>query len=500
MTDKIAVALFVRDEAADIASWIAWYYAIGIHTIFLYDDHSIDGTWDIVQSAAESFDLRCFRTDLNIGHYYNRQKDSYRDAIERSMGEFAWLGFFDSDEYLFVGPDRTVGEFLLNYNHAKAVAISWAVYGSAEHVIKPVLPIVEAFTKHSDLAFGDNDNIKSFVRPEAVGPEYLNPHRFDIDPEAYVDTTGSPAMWSHPGGFKADWREAKVMHFICRSMQHFSERLQRRFDLRDVGTKYWNHYDQNVHEDLRPLAFIEPLYKNIYAIERRCIAQACLLLSRANTGDEVHVASASIPQKLAAFRMRVAEGRHLGIERKTGRLRLVDNEMCTSSELLPVIAMTDPNPSDRRFVFLTCEEMVDLPLLLSAESRISDVQSYLTYDVAELRIGIQNPLTAQFLSVAEGIVGTTQAGIGSDEQFDLEPVVPSPYVADLIDQISAGMAHGLSCAGIGTWLQRSRGDVAPGVLSALVALLSEREKLRFKARCPVGLMPGWSMALGRMAG
>lgn len=46
---SVALALFVKDEFSDIAGWVAWHAALGVKTFFIFDDHSSDGTWEILQ-------------------------------------------------------------------------------------------------------------------------------------------------------------------------------------------------------------------------------------------------------------------------------------------------------------------------------------------------------------------------------------------------------------------------------------------------------------------
>ena len=294
---SVAIAVFVKDEASDIATWIAWYIVNGADILFIYDDHSTDGTWEIVQAAAKVYNIVALRTDLAVEHFFNRQRASYMDAIRRSAGRHDWIGLFDADEYCFIEHEETYGEFLERFADAQAVAISWCVYGSSGLVTRPSQPVPEAFVQHSQEDFPHNIHVKSFVRPECVGAEYINPHRFAVLESRYTDTYGRLVTWTHPGGFQADWGRARVMHYVCRSMEHFVARMKRRFDIREYGTKYWQDFDRNEEVKVLSYELRLRLYSAIWLIEAGRIADsrtsfeevASLLPDRTDSSLEVAI-------------------------------------------------------------------------------------------------------------------------------------------------------------------------------------------------------------------
>ncbi|WP_081775882.1 glycosyltransferase family 2 protein [Asaia platycodi] len=49
-----AAVLFVQNDADDIGWWMAYHLALGFDALIIIDDHSIDGTWEIIQSATGS--------------------------------------------------------------------------------------------------------------------------------------------------------------------------------------------------------------------------------------------------------------------------------------------------------------------------------------------------------------------------------------------------------------------------------------------------------------
>ncbi|MCH4091660.1 glycosyltransferase family 2 protein [Acetobacter sp.] len=257
---KIACALFVKNEIHDITGWIAWHFAIGINHLYIFDDHSDDGTWEVIQAASQIYSIESYRTNIKKErNFYHRQGQSFNSAVEKARGVFDWLGFLDGDEYLYINDFTNAADFFAQkkFENADGIAISWCVYGSNDKVIANNKLNIDQFTKYNVNA-PDPDGfglVKSFVRPEKVDFDYSNPHRLNVNEERYLDESGDVVEWRGTTK-KINWDHAKVMHFICRSMEHYVSRIKRRVnaDLSDsIG--YWNHFNVNDADDFAPLSF-----------------------------------------------------------------------------------------------------------------------------------------------------------------------------------------------------------------------------------------------------
>lgn len=267
---RSAVVLFVRDEAADIRAWIAWHHLIGFDSFIIYDDDSRDGTGEILRAAARLHDIRLHAAlgDPTTPHTI-RQALCYQHALARYGAAFDWIGFFDADEYLLLKEDARLGTFLRRFPQADAVAIHWCNYGSNGHALKPALPPVAAYTRHGRETHVINRHVKSLVRPGKVGPTWFNYHYFDVDNARYVTAEGQPVVWSEIKGITdtaPDWSIAKLMHFQCRSLEHFVERMRKRPDL-PPSSHLWAAYDVNEVEDRSPLALLPSLTAEIKRLE-----------------------------------------------------------------------------------------------------------------------------------------------------------------------------------------------------------------------------------------
>ncbi len=251
-----AVVLVVKDEASDIAGWLAWYHVLGFDACIVFDDDSTDGTWEVLHAAARVQDVRVQRAVGSRETAYElRQAESYQFALAEYADAFEWLAFFDADEYLSLARDENVKSFLARFPEAGQVCVNWCNYGSSGHYLKPKQPAIEAYTWHGDNRQPINRHVKSFVRMGRPGPLYINMHCFDPGPAPSVLANGAPVVWGELPGIIAaepDWSVAKVMHYQCRSMEHFIERLKKRPDLQQRG-RVWDGYDINQVEDVSPL-------------------------------------------------------------------------------------------------------------------------------------------------------------------------------------------------------------------------------------------------------
>jgi len=269
-----AVVLIVKNEVSDILAWIAWYKLLGFDTLIIFDDDSDDGTWEVLQSASEKFDIRLFRSiGEKPGRYEVRQEECYKYTLSKYKYEFEWLAFFDADEYLAFFNHNSIRKFLDEFPNADSLSINWCNYGSSGHVLKPVVTPIEAYTWHSREQELINRHVKAIVRPDRIGPNWINVHCFDTENSRSVLTTGERVRWGDTPGIvdhDPDWQVAKLMHFQCRSMEHFVERIRKRPDLPNHASMF-RAADYADVQDLRPLERREELRSIMAAIEKHCV-------------------------------------------------------------------------------------------------------------------------------------------------------------------------------------------------------------------------------------
>lgn len=273
---KSAVALFVKNEVTDIAGWIAWHAALGFDKIYVYDDHSTDGTYEVCCQAKKIVDIEIIHTELaKATNFFWRQKDSYFDACTRAANDFDWLAFLDADEYITIDGNMKINDYLLKFERFNGIALNWCIYGSSGRVIKDHIPVYQAFKSHSDENLDDNRLVKSIIRPKDCLFHYSDPHKFHLNNESYADSKGETFEWT--GSTKnIQWEGARVNHYICRSMEHYVGRIKRRLGVDLVNSiTYWNHFDRNEKTNLSDISNVEDANVILQKIKSSCIASFC---------------------------------------------------------------------------------------------------------------------------------------------------------------------------------------------------------------------------------
>jgi glycosyltransferase involved in cell wall biosynthesis len=258
---KSAICLIVRDEARDIQEWIAFHALAGFDTQIIFDNGSTDGTAALIQAARRQYDIRFHDWENRTA---GSQVLAYMAACEAYRLEFDWIAFLDSDEFLVVPQAEPVNEFLARFEGWSAIAVNWAVYGSAGHDAVPDGLIVENFTRRADADFFPARHVKSIVRPR-LAQACPNPHYFamleDIDGH-YCDAAGQYMLWVRApevaGGVlrgvsraPPDYALCRVNHYFTRSRAHWRAKLARGYPSELVIRKMeeFDQYDRNEVED-----------------------------------------------------------------------------------------------------------------------------------------------------------------------------------------------------------------------------------------------------------
>ncbi len=258
---KSAVCLIVKNEARDIAEWIAYHAIAGFDSLIIFDNQSDDGTAGVLREAARHVDVR-------YHHWENMSAQSqtlaYEAACEAYKLEFDWIAFIDSDEFFVTADDEPVNRFLARFEGWSAIALNWAVYGANGHEDFPRNLVIEAFTRRAEPDFFPAHHVKSVIRPR-LAVSCPNPHYFhmreDIDGH-YCDAHGRYMLWHRapesPDGVlrgvsraAPDYSAARVNHYFTRSRAHWLAKLKRGYPS-DVATRKlseFDEYDRNDAED-----------------------------------------------------------------------------------------------------------------------------------------------------------------------------------------------------------------------------------------------------------
>lgn len=349
MKSKVAIVCMLKNEYSLIPSWICWHKHLGFDNFIIFDDSSTDGSREFLEHVKAIYNIEIYNPySFDPSDYMIRQQEAYKWTLKEYKDKYEWLLFIDADEFISFYNKFSVGEFLSRFEHAHAVGVNWCQYGANGHIVDPMLPIVEAYTRHGPAGNLFSSHVKSFVRPDKVGDQWINVHCFDIAPEFYFDASGNEIEWSSTRGISnksADWSIAKIMHYQVRSMQSFIERVKRRKDL-SYNTQTFYDIDTNQIDDPSPFevsiairARMEDLLvdfnEHLICIVRKAIYRYALAAIR--------------KYKSLLMSLKSYHGTFVAWDERTGTLCHINNTKYMDPYLNYVFAISDTN---NEFIFI----------------------------------------------------------------------------------------------------------------------------------------------------
>ena len=252
---RLAACLYVRNEAPDIAEWLAFHHGVGFDHVLVFDNLSTDATSAVVRQAAR-------HASITLLPWPVRDKRAQLLAYalgRRLLRRFDRVAFLDSDEFLTPTGERGVKAVLETLADADAIAVNWAVFGSNGHADAPPGLVIERFTRRAEDAFPANRIVKSIVDPRRV--RRLNVHVFDVRGGSYLRPNGSPVVWdgdartAEPPAYAA----LQVCHFLTRSKAHWTRKIARGYRDIERPSSLFDYYDRNEREDLSAARFAGPV-------------------------------------------------------------------------------------------------------------------------------------------------------------------------------------------------------------------------------------------------
>ena len=474
----------MKNEAADILSWLAWHAAMGCRTFIIYDDHSQDGTWEIINRAGDHLDVRAYRTDQSTARFTVRQMQSYLDALSRHGAEFEWLGFIDSDEFVSTENNETLDDFLMQFPDAHAVALNWCNYGSNGHALRPTIPVLEAFTRHSDRTSPINRHVKSFVRTSKFRGHFRNVHYFDVDDDYYLDSAGRTISWSETKGITAaqpDWFGAKIMHYQCRSMEHFVERLKLRTDV-PATTETWRHYDLNDHVDVH----IRPLLGKFhyhYKILRDALNLSILRKVGLPAGGDLpdREVDRSGSARDRAFFVKTYHGSYISCGDDDHRVRHRPASHVDGQAIIPAVLVMLAEQSSQAVLYLPRPGS-----WLEGESRRGMLLVYNVTSHEDGRMHLRNPVTDRIMCAMPigmgggpdiGQIDVDRQNANDWEKMTLVPVSEEPMRCPNIPDIRNMPARIPSAAEFLAWVRASPAEDIQPVLDVVLQAMSRVDRL-----------------------
>ena len=316
MTMKIALALFVKNENQNILSWLAWHIALVINKFFIHDDHSTDGTYEILKAVSNIYDIDVELSDTqNIPSFYWRQAQAFQSGCQKAADQdYDWIGFLDADEFVSLEIDQTLQDYFEKFSDYNGVSLNWKIYGSSYRALKTKIPTYEAYNWHCNKDLDDTSLTKCFIRPKTYNG-YINPHHFNVTPDKYADANVNDISEKKEKTENVIWEAAWINHYINRSMEDFLERVRNRLneDIPD-STFRWNHFERNEIYQSERQDFINKANEILLSIKKECVSHYLFNITK-------HIPQSTTPNdQNIIFSLQTIQHNKIGLEKEEGFL------------------------------------------------------------------------------------------------------------------------------------------------------------------------------------
>ena len=228
-----------RDEP-NISEWVAHHLLIGFDKVVVFDHLS---KVPIIKTIGTTFDGKL--DVIKVNGDGNIKPKLMENALEiAKKGNYSWMLYLDSDEFLNINKYDNVKKLLDNFKEADAIGINWLMFGTSGYKEQPKGLLTENFIR-SEIRL--NQHVKSFVRP-SVGIKVVNPHYFVINnPYRYYSVNGTkmnmcPFNYQPLPFMKSP---AYVAHYYTQSE---SEHLRRKNRVLDDGSTNKHNDFPEVHK------------------------------------------------------------------------------------------------------------------------------------------------------------------------------------------------------------------------------------------------------------
>jgi Glycosyl transferase family 2 len=253
---SFGIGAIFRNEAPYVTEWIAHHRLMGFRDIFVADNDSDDGTWELLQALEKLGYLKCFRFPNPPGQ--RPQLPAYTEVMHRFGQEVDWMAFIDADELVWpTNGERTAIPSLAGLAarpEVGAIVLNWAIHGSSWHTNHAAGLVTERFQRCARRTMRINQHYKTVLRTAAWSGAFTNPHQPRLDAHWRVThANGTPVVphTRHGAGLSSEivWDILRLNHYAVKSRQEFDERKRPKGRVSHPGERRETYFANHDHND-----------------------------------------------------------------------------------------------------------------------------------------------------------------------------------------------------------------------------------------------------------
>jgi hypothetical protein len=217
--ELVCVVAILKAEEPFINEWIAYHRIIGVDHFFLYDNDPSLPLKHLLKGHAEYVTVVDWPGEHEELPGRNKQTKAYTDSLRRI--NHRWVAFIDGDEFIVLRKHPNLKEFLVQFEHAGAVLLTWHLFGNNGYYANPKGLITASLTRRRR---EPGRMPKSINKVKAI-LSIENAHTCRLK-RGFKAVDANKRRYSeilYPGKTEV----AHINHYMCRSFENWMNRVER---------------------------------------------------------------------------------------------------------------------------------------------------------------------------------------------------------------------------------------------------------------------------------
>jgi hypothetical protein len=241
---KVCLCAVAKEENKYIREFVEHYKRYGIDKIYLYDNNDING--ERFEDVINDYINIGFVELIDYHGVKQPQLPSYNDCYKRFNKLYAWLIFFDIDEFIYLKDFNNFKSFLNDerFEGCNRVQLNWIFYTDNNQLYYEDKPVRERFTEREPNAQGKtrgkDQGIKSVIRGNLDNIIIDCPHTLSENTKS-CDGFGRRRKKTSIVTKESDFKYYYIEHYACKSTEEF---IQNKLIRTDVYHKIDNNMDK----------------------------------------------------------------------------------------------------------------------------------------------------------------------------------------------------------------------------------------------------------------